>query len=861
MIRIIITTFILLIAALTLDASAAYKNIVVVSLLSQEDADNNLKKIKYYLNEEAEIRTLKEENKFNCISRKSGKYFIVSIEPFYNDKVMSPVFKRIQKKFPDAFVYTHWGDNTIEKPKVVEKEVVYIEKIRTVEVPKIIEKEVVVVKEILVKSEENNILLWLGFLGLVVIGLILIFRSSRQTTTIVKTRSEMKKSQEKNEELLVNVSEKIQEPVNEIIEHSEKIFRGGINDQQAENLENLRYSDELLLDITNDLIDFLKLQSGKLEVQNALFNINNVLDEVAGMVSGKARGSEVEFIFDIDKSVPAKVIGDPLRLSQLLVNLLSNAMKFTDKGEVKLKVKRLENRSADVMLQFDVMDTGIGIEADRIQDIFAPFSFANDKSQTGMGLYISKKLAQLMGGDIQVESVINQGTTFVVTIALSMENLREQRHYRLPSKSYTGHNILILDNNHNAAEALQKMLQYFRHNVDVIKISDIYTNMSLLAEYEIIIAAEDLLLPSFMNYIKKIKVDKPIKLVAVGSMLVLNRSYKPEFNLIDRRIIKPFSQQRVMELVINLFDETKSIKEEIPEAVSEEYAAKKVLKTTDTSSVPKEIRTYDDVPITPGINRESFKVFSGANILIAEDNIINQKVLTGLLGSSGIHLLIANDGQEALDIIESGKEFDLVLMDINMPVMDGYEATRKIREKNDRYTLPVVSLTGLGLPEEIEKMYDFGMNAHLIKPLQVGALYTIFDRYLNSIEANLNNEVQEKKLFVFRNSDAISFKDGLDRASGDEELYVEILKEFVELYQNADIELRDMIMNNDLSPAQKLCLDIRGVAANIGAQPLSQTALQLQESFVKNEEKDLISLSKVFQIQIQELLETINGQV
>ncbi len=835
MIRLIISALFVLTAVMTLEAAQTYKNIVVISYLVQEDAERTLKTVESFLNAEAEISLLKEENGFNYISRTSGKYFIVSIEPFRNDKAMYKVLSRVQKEFPDAFVYTHWGDDMVEVPKIIEREVVVIEQVR-------------------VESESNNMIFWFGVIGLALVGLILVMRSSRQNKTIVRTHSQMQDSIAKNEALLVNVSEKIQDPINEIIQRSEKMIQNGLSKRQSQELESIRYSDELLLDITNDLIDFLKLQSGKLKIQNAVFNINNVLDEVAGMVSARARGSEVEFIFDIEKNVPARLIGDPLRLSQLLTNLLSNAMKFTDRGEVKLKVKRLENQHSDVLLQFDVVDTGIGIEEDRFDDIFTPFSSANDRSQTGMGLYIAKKIAQLMDGDIRIESVVEKGTTFVVTVALSMENLKEKRFYRLPSKSYTGHSILIIDNHKNAAEALKKMLEYFRHHVEVKISSEIYEDLSILSAFKIIIIAEELLQPTLIDTIKEIKEMKPVKLVSIGSMLSKHRPKNADLDLIDRRIMKPFSQQRVMELVVSLFDEK----------ASDDKKLKTPRKENQTVSVPhpnKEIKIYEDVPISVDITRESFKVFSGASILIAEDNIINQKVLTGLLGQSGIRLTIANNGQEALDLLESIKGVDLILMDINMPVMDGYEATREIRANDSYNAIPVVSLTGLGLPEEIEKMYDLGMDAHLIKPLKIGALYTVFLRYLAAGKADVKVKSSDAKSSVFKNSTIISFKDGLDRASGDEELYIEILREFVTLYQNSADDLRSMMIIDDLANAQKLCLDIRGVSANIGAQPLAETSAQLQESLVKQEEKNLIDLSGVFQIQIKEVLEAINTQL
>lgn len=833
MIRLIISTVFLLSAAFVLEADQTYKNIVVVSYLVQEDADRALETVESFLDAEADISALKKENGFNYISRTSGNFFIVSIEPFRNDKVMYSVLNRVQKKFSDAFIYTHWGDDTVDVPKVVEQEFVVIEKVRF-------------------ESEENEILLWFGVVVLALVGLILIIRSSRQSKTIAATDSQMQQSLEKNETLLRNVTEKIQKPVEEIIQHSEKMLQESLSEKQSDELEHIRSSDVLLLDITNDLVDFLKLQSGKFEIQNAAFNFNNVLDEAAGTVSAKARGRTVEFIFDVDKNVPTRVIGDPLRLSQLLTNLLGNAMKFTDRGEVRLKVKRLEEGSAeDVMLQFEIIDTGKGIEEELIDDIFTPFSSANDRNQTGMGLYISKKIAQLMHGDIRVESVVGKGTTFIVKILLSIENLNEKRQYRLPSKSHTGYNILIVDDHQNGAAALKKMLEYFHHHVEVKMPSEIYNDLSIVSGYKIIIIDEKLLKPIMMNVIKELKQTGEFKLVSVGSMLSMHRADKYDSDMIDGRITKPFSQQRVLELLLGLFDEKEA-------AGGKARVVQKEKQTVDTPHPEKEIETHEDVPIAADITRESFNVFSGASILIAEDNMINQKVLKGLLGSSGIRLTIADNGQEALDRLHSMKKVDLVLMDINMPVMDGYEATREIRSDDTFNTIPVISLTGLGLPEEIDKMYDFGMNAHLIKPLQIGALYTVFSRYLKKGSTDVKSS--EMKILPFKESETIFFTEGLERASGDKELYIEILREFAALYENAADELYSMITTDNLESAKKLCLDVRGVAANIGAKPLAETAAQLHEALVKEKEENLVDLSGIFKRQLKELLEAISGQ-
>ncbi len=686
-------------------------------------------------------------------------------------------------------------------------------------------------------------MMWMGLFLLAFIALLLVVLLSRQKK---KTNDIYTKMQSQHDE--VGTPLKTQDEIlHDISRKSDNISRKVLDQDHSTETEELKSTDELLMDITNDMIDFLKLKTGKLEIQKAAFNINNVLDEVVGIVSSKARGSSVEFILDIEKNVPLKLIGDPLRLSQMLSRLLSNAMNSTEEGTVKLKIERIEQGDADVMLQFEIIDNGIALQEDRIEEMFSPFSDTNDVSETNLGLYISRELARLMGGDIRVGNQDEKGTTFIITIGFSAENPSEFRHYRLPSKSYTNHKFLIIDHHDDSALALKKMLEYFRH--DVTHLSQLQDDLSVLAAYEVVIIDESLFSESLIAVIKEIKEMQPIKIVSVGNVLSLTRDSAIASDVIDRHIVKPFSQQRIMDLNIALFNENEMpvIKER-----SKDVTAEKV------STVSKELKAVETIPVAANVTRKSFTNFAGAMVMIVEDNVINQKVLTGLLGSSGIRLCIANDGQEALERLEEEGVCDLVLMDINMPVMDGYEATRHIRENSKYNAMPVVSLTGLGLSEEIEKMYLLGMDAHLLKPLQVGALYTVFSRYLKADQdAGSDKLPDQKKASIFKNSRALSAKDGLDRASGDNDLYLEILQKFIELYTDADKELALMIDQNEFSKAQKFCSNIRGVSANIGAYPLSETARQLHAPLAREEAKELKGLTGVFKVQLYEVLDEI----
>ncbi|MEJ2500868.1 MAG: response regulator, partial [Campylobacterales bacterium] len=261
----------------------------------------------------------------------------------------------------------------------------------------------------------------------------------------------------------------------------------------------------------------------------------------------------------------------------------------------------------------------------------------------------------------------------------------------------------------------------------------------------------------------------------------------------------------------------------------------------------------------PNITKNSFGAFAGASVLIVEDNLINQKVLLSLFNGSGIKVTVANDGVEALDAVENPKNrFDLVLMDINMPVMDGYEATRHIRSDAKYDDLPIVSLTGLGLPEEISKMYALGMNAHLTKPVQVGRLYTVFSRFIKTVSPQVQAAKSTVKETPFVNTEVLAAKDGLMRASGDAELYSEILEEFAKLYSSADQSLEMFIKTGNFDGAKQLAHDIKGVSANIGANHMAQVCEALNVGLSRNiENSRIIALKSEFDKHLHDVLKEV----
>ncbi len=806
-----------------------YMNIVAASGRSKAETEVYAHRVEKALEGDAWVSQVRKQEKFDIHARRSGKHYIATIEPIHDEKTALKLLEKVQRLFPDAYVFTHRGD---EKPSEPEVEV----------------KTVVVPVEVPAKTVPSAV--WYALLALTAIALLLIGRVVRHQRRLKEVsekleheHSELEAVIERQEDIMVNVGQRIQTPAKDIIASSEKMLQTHLNPLQSEELRNIKQSDELLLDITNDLIDFLAIKSDKLSLRHELFNINNVLDEVAGMVSARARGSKVEFIFDIEKEVPAKLIGDSLRLGQILANLLSNAMKFTSAGEVRLHIRRLQGFDEKVSLEFAISDTGIGIEPERIDEIFEPFSSANDNTETGLGLFISKAMTEKMGGTIELKSEVNKGSVFFVTIPFEVPDPNERRHYRLPNKAYAERRIVIVEVQPTAADALKKMLEYFKNDVAVRTVIAIENKSDILFESDMVIVAENAFTPEIRNLVRRVKEETAAKVVLAGSMLDTPHAITSLAPLIDARIMKPLNLQRVYDLIVDLYED--NVKEKGEAGVTPRH--------TSPTAVSDE--TYAPVPETPGITKKDFARFAGSSILVVEDNLINQKVLLSLFSGSGIDVTLASDGLEALEAVENpDNRFDLVLMDINMPVMDGYEATRHIRAVPEFAELPIVSLTGLGLPEEVAKMYAIGMNAHLTKPIQIGRLFTVFKRYLGKGKQDTGEIAKEPENARYRNTPVLAAADGLARASGDEELYLEILDEFVRIYASADDALEVMMRTGDLENARQLCLDIKGVGSSVGATKLADVAEKLYEALSQGDERVYTELVERFNASLREVM-------
>ena len=660
--------------------------------------------------------------------------------------------------------------------------------------------------------------LWVALFALGILSIAILFVSSQKMKKMQQLHQSMFDKQlemEKNQNLLLtNMSENIHDIAKQALQKSNQTIdkSSNLDKHKVEILSNVEAK---LLDVTNALIDFLRLKSKKIEIINEEFNINNVLNELSGIICSQFSGSQIELIFDIDKNIPRRLVGDSLHLGQTLKSILEHMLSQVDLDEIKLEISMFDTFDEHVELQFQFTDTGSGLSPEALDDLFVPYYDEETGMYVGLGLYVANELVTMMGGKLSVHSIEGKGSTFTLFLPFEIVEKSNQRKYRLPEKVLIEKKVFIVDTNYNSALAIQKMFAYFRHEVKVLSLEEFKHNIPNLTSFDIVVLNESLFTVRLVEYLKKIKMEKDLKVIALNSLL---QSDKKSFvnEVIDTHLFKPLYQERVFEMIVDMYN--------IKTPIDMKEKSKDDLKRVQTHR--------KDITETKGITKNSFKDFSDKNILIVEDNLINQKVLMNLLQLSGIHISVANNGQEAVDMVKEGTiEFDLVLMDINMPIMDGYAATQMIRLDKKFDSLPIVAFTALVLESEIQKMFNCGINAFLSKPLNIGKLYTALSIYLSDKTPEVVKEkvIESKEEITF---EGLNIEDGIKHASNSEALYLEVLKEFTTAYGTSDEIFVKLIQEHRYEQVKMLCIDMRGLSGTIGANDMHAVMTEILQQIL-----------------------------
>jgi CheY-like chemotaxis protein len=614
-----------------------------------------------------------------------------------------------------------------------------------------------------------------------------------------------------------------------------------------------------LLGIINDILDFSKIEAGKMSMEKADFYLEEVLEHLADLSVIKAQDKGLELLFDLGTDVPTALVGDSLRLGQVVINLVNNAIKFTEKGEITVRVRKLADAPEGVRLRFEIQDTGIGLTEAQRNKLFSAFAQADSSTSrkyggTGLGLTISKKLVEMMEGEIGVDSVPGQGSTFHFTAVFGVQT--EQRRLTVNAEDVKGLRILVVDDNASAREIMQNMLGSLKFDATAVNsgaqaIGELEQAHLEHRPYGLVLM--DWMMPGMdgVETIKRIRADSA--LAATTSFIMVTAYSREELHQqaqgvkIDGVLIKPVSPSTLLDSILNALGK---------EAVGN---SRKSTKQANYQEAANKVK--------------------GAHLLLVEDNLVNQEVAMEILQEAGLRVDVANNGQEAVDMVAK-TAYDGVLMDCQMPVLDGFEATRTIR-RDARFThLPILAMTANAMAGDKEKCVECGMNDHIAKPIDVAQLFLTLAKWVSpkpgAVVTTVEVAVPEasiagvpvdaakvptapKSAVVASAATAapaasataariegipdlpgLDLEGALNRMGGSKKLLLKMITRFGETQADAMVRIHAAIENNDADTSAREAHTVKGLAGNIGASQMAELAAVVEEMLKQGQNQGLV---------------------
>jgi signal transduction histidine kinase/DNA-binding response OmpR family regulator len=607
-------------------------------------------------------------------------------------------------------------------------------------------------------------------------------------------------------DFLANMSHEIRTPMNAIIGMTHLAKCGDPNPKQQSYLNKIDSAAQSLLSIINDILDFSKIEAGRLELEHSPFSIDELLGNLADMVGFNAEEKGLEIIFSVAPEVPRRLLGDPLRLGQVLLNLTNNAVKFTEQGEILISVSVESLDDEQCRLLFAVRDSGIGMTQEQIQGLFMAFSQADSSitrryGGTGLGLAICRQLVGMMNGEISVESAPRRGSTFRFSVCLSVEPLFAATS-ELPPISFQGKRILVVDDSFIAREMLTVMLDAVGFTVETVAsgaeaLERIYIRHEASQPFDLVLM--DWRMPDMDGIETTARIKSDARLAKIPAVLM----------------ITAFGRE----------DMARKAKE----AGLDGFLLKPVIKEALANTIGKILGLVPSEPSALERQKPENFSFTGRRVLLVEDNAFNRDVALEMLQALHLEVDYALNGQEGIERLNAGISYDLVLMDVQMPVMDGLQATRLIRTDQRFTDLPIVAMTAHAMAEDRSKSLAAGMNDHITKPVNPRQLAMMLQRWLGTEETRAMNVTHpaEQHDAASSNASSLDLAKALEFADHDEEKMYNRLVNFYACYEAGPEQLDAMILSGDHEGLRRVAHTLKSASGYIGALRLQLAASQL----------------------------------